>query len=155
MPATARPGPLTVLPSGEKFEIRADGQRATIVEVGGGLREYEVDGRPVIEPYSVDRMRDGAHGAPLIPWPNRLADGRYSFDGEEYQVPLTEPEKAQRHPRLPALAIVGGVEGDADRVVMSTRLYPLEAIRRHKLEGARAGHPERVIPSHRMGRNSP
>lgn len=26
---------------------------------------------------------------------------------------------------------------------------------RHKLEGARAGHPERVIPSHRMGRNSP
>lgn len=46
MPATARPGPLTVLPSGEQFEIRADGQRATIVEVGGGLRENEVDSRP-------------------------------------------------------------------------------------------------------------
>ena len=26
---------------------------------------------------------------------------------------------------------------------------------RHKLAGASAGHPERVIPSHRMGRNSP
>lgn len=44
MPATARPGPLTVLPSGEQFETRADGQRATIVEVGGGLREYEAAG---------------------------------------------------------------------------------------------------------------
>ena len=37
-------------------------------------------------------MCDGAHGAPLIPWPNRLADGRYSFGGTEYQLALTEPE---------------------------------------------------------------
>jgi aldose 1-epimerase len=73
-----------VLPSGEQFEINAGGQRATIVEVGGGLREYEVDGRPVLEPYAADRMRAGAHGAPLIPWPNRLEDGRYSFDGTTY-----------------------------------------------------------------------
>ena len=69
MPATARPGPLTVLPSGEQFEIRADGQRATIVEVGGGLREYEVDNRPVIEPYSVDRM-------PTVPTERRSIHGR-------------------------------------------------------------------------------
>ena len=126
MPATARPGPLTVLPSGELFETRADGQRATIVEVGGGLREYEVDSRPVIEPYSVDRMRDGAHGAPLIPWPNRLADGRYSFDGEEYQVPLTEPEKRNAIHGFLLWRSWEAVEGDADRVVVSTRLYPLE-----------------------------
>ena len=82
-----------VLPSGDQFEINAGGQRATIVEVGGGLREYEVEGRPVLEPYAADRIRDGAHGAPLVPWPNRLEDGRYSFDGATYQVPLTEPEK--------------------------------------------------------------
>jgi aldose 1-epimerase len=30
----------------------------------------------------------------LIPWPNRLADGRYTFDGVEYQVPITEPERS-------------------------------------------------------------
>ena len=54
---------------------------------------YEVAGRPVLDPYPVDVMCDGAHGAPLIPWPNRLADGRYRFDGADYQVALTEPEK--------------------------------------------------------------
>ena len=34
-----------------------------------------------------------AHGTPLVPWPNRLADGRYTFDGTGHQLPLTEPEK--------------------------------------------------------------
>jgi aldose 1-epimerase len=126
MPATARSGRLTVLPSGEQFEISFGGQRATIVEVGGGLREYEVDGRPVIEPYSADRMRDGAHGAPLIPWPNRLADGRYAFDGDEYQVPLTEPEKRTAIHGFLLWRSWDAVERELDRVVMGTRLYPLE-----------------------------
>ena len=71
------------------------------------FREYVVDGRPVLDPYAADRIRDGAHGAPLIPWPNRLEDGRYSFDGTTHQVPLTEPEK-ERHPRVRPLAAVGG-----------------------------------------------
>ena len=30
---------------------------------------------------------------PLIPWPNRLAEGRYSFAGSEHQLPLDEPER--------------------------------------------------------------
>jgi aldose 1-epimerase len=80
-------------PSGRQFQITRGDQRATIVEVGGGVREYRVGERDVLQPYGLDRMRDGAHGAPLIPWPNRLADGRYSFDGTEHQVALTEPDK--------------------------------------------------------------
>jgi galactose mutarotase-like enzyme len=42
------------------------------------------------------------------PWPNRLADGRYSFDGEEHQVALSEPEKQNAitgpHKHQPPLA---------------------------------------------------
>ncbi|MHA6757680.1 aldose 1-epimerase family protein [Streptacidiphilus sp. PAMC 29251] len=80
-------------PSGQQYEIAFGEQHATVVEVGGGIRSYGVGDRDVLHPYPVDAMCDGAHGAPLIPWPNRLADGRYGFDGEEYQVALTEPEK--------------------------------------------------------------
>ena len=80
-------------PSGEQFEIRHGDQRATIVEVGGGVREYVVGDSPVLDPYSLDAICDGEHGTPLIPWPNRLADGTYRFDDTEYVVPLTEPEK--------------------------------------------------------------
>jgi aldose 1-epimerase len=117
---------MAVAPSGQQIEIQAGEQRATIVEVGGGIREYEVAGRPVLDPYQVDQMADGAHGMPLIPWPNRLADGRYSFDGEDFQVALTEPSKHNAihgflrwRPWLVA-------ERDSNRVLMTARLYPLE-----------------------------
>ena len=80
-------------PSGKQYEIRFGDQRATIVEVGGGVRAYAVAGRPVLDPYPEEAMCDGAHGAPLIPWPNRLGDGRYRFDGVDYQVALSEPGK--------------------------------------------------------------
>lgn len=81
------------VPSGEQFEIVCGEQRAVIVEVGGGVRAYSVADRPVLHSYGLHEMCDGAHGAPLIPWPNRLADGRYSFDGEDHEVALSEPAK--------------------------------------------------------------
>lgn len=80
-------------PSGRQFEIRASDQRATIVEVGGGVRCYSSGGRDVLQPYPIEALCDGAHGAPLVPWPGRLAGGRYRFDGVDYQVPLSEPAK--------------------------------------------------------------
>ena len=69
-------------PSGRQYEIAFGQQRATVVEVGGGIRSYCVGDRDVLHPYAVDALYDGAHGAPLIPWPKRLADGRYRFDVE-------------------------------------------------------------------------
>jgi aldose 1-epimerase len=81
------------VPSGEQYEIAHGTQRATVVEIGGGVRAYDVDGLDVLDPYPVDAVCDGAHGTPLVPWPNRLADGRYTWDGAEYQVALTEPGK--------------------------------------------------------------
>jgi aldose 1-epimerase len=113
-------------PSGEQFEIAAGDQRATIVEVGGGIREYEVASRPVLDPYPVDAMSDGAHGAPLTPWPNRLADGRYSFDGESHQVALTEPEKHNAIHGFLRWRPWTAVEHRAELVVMATRLFPLQ-----------------------------
>ena len=116
---------MAVPPSGEQFEIASGGQRATVVEVGGGIREYEVEGRPVLDPYPLEAICDGAHGAPLIPWPNRLADGRYSFDGEDFQVPLTEPEKRNAIHGFLLWRPWRAVEHEGDRVVMAARLHPM------------------------------
>jgi aldose 1-epimerase len=79
------------VPSGAQLSIAHGNQRATVVEVGGGIREYLVGERPVLDSYPADMMCDGAHGAPLVPWPNRLADGHYSWDGVDYQVDISEP----------------------------------------------------------------
>ncbi len=112
-------------PSGEQFEIRNGAQRAIVVEVGGGVREYAVGDRPVLDPYPLDAICDGAHGAPLIPWPNRLADGAYRFDGTEHRVALTEPDKRNAIHGFLRWRSWQAVEHEASRVVMGTRLHPL------------------------------
>ncbi len=115
---------MAVPPSGEQFEIAHGEHRATLVEVGGGVREYAVGDRPVLDPYPLEAICDGAHGAPLIPWPNRLADGRYSFDGAEYQLALTEPEKLCAIHGLLRWRNWRALERSRARIVMGARLHP-------------------------------
>jgi aldose 1-epimerase len=111
-------------PSGEQFEIAHGEQRATVVEVGGGVREYSVAGRPVLEPYAREAMCDGAHGAVLIPWPNRLADGRYHFDGVDHRLALSEPDRRNAIHGLLRWQSWRALEREPDRVVMGIGLHP-------------------------------
>jgi aldose 1-epimerase len=111
-------------PSGEQFEIVHGEQRATIVEVGGGVREYSSAGRDVLEPYPLEEMCDGAHGTVLVPWPNRLSDGRYRFDGRELQLALSEPEKGNAIHGLARWRAWRALEHLADSVTMEIRLHP-------------------------------
>jgi len=113
------------VPSGDQFEINYGQQRAVIVEVGEGIRSHTDSGRDVLQPYPVDAMCDGAHGVPLVPWPNRLADGQYTFEGTDYQVALTEPTKNNVIHGFLQWRSWHAVEHDADRVVMGARLFPL------------------------------
>jgi aldose 1-epimerase len=115
---------MTFVPSGEQFEIVYGEQRAVVVEVGAGVREYAVAGREVLQSYGIEDMCDGAHGAPLIPWPNRLADGRYEFDGERHQLALTEPAKHNAIHGLLRWRSWWAAEREPHRVVMATRLRP-------------------------------
>jgi aldose 1-epimerase len=111
-------------PSGRQFEIADGEQRATIVEVGGGLREYCCGDRQVLDPYPLDQICDGAHGAVLVPWPNRLDDGRYRFDGQELQLALTEPAKRNAIHGLARWRNWRAVEHEHDRVRMELRVHP-------------------------------
>jgi aldose 1-epimerase len=117
---------MSYAPSGQQFALHAGDQHATIVEVGAGVREYRLGDRDVLHSYPLDAICDGAHGAPLIPWPNRLGEGRYRFDGTDYQVSLTEPEKNNAIHGFLRWRNWQAVERDDARIVMGTRLYPLQ-----------------------------
>jgi len=88
---TSHPQPTR--PSGRQIEITHADQRAWIVEVGGSLRAYQVGDHDVLDGYSADERCTAARGQSLIPWPNRLRDGRYRFADRDHQLPLTEPDK--------------------------------------------------------------
>jgi aldose 1-epimerase len=79
--------------SGTQWSIEADGHRAVVVEVGGVLREYAAGDRAILDGFGVDEVSPGSAGQVLAPWPNRIRDGRYTFDGTAYQLPLTEPDR--------------------------------------------------------------
>lgn len=116
---------MTGTPSGEQFEISVAAQRATLVEVGGGIRAYSVHGRDVLDGYPAGQMCDGARGTPLIPWPNRLADGAYRFDGKDHQLALTEPEKHNAIHGLLRWRPWTLRERDHARAVVGTVLHPM------------------------------
>ncbi len=80
-------------PSGEQYDIAAEGYAATITEVGATLRDLNHLGRPLVVGFGPDEIRPAYRGAVLAPWPNRVADGHYSFDGRLNQLPLTEPAR--------------------------------------------------------------
>lgn len=80
-------------PTGAQFELRGDGQRAVVTEVGAGLRSWCVDGEELLDTFPADAPADSYRGAVLAPWPNRIRDGRYAFAGVEHRLPVTEPER--------------------------------------------------------------
>jgi aldose 1-epimerase len=80
-----------VSPTGASFEITHGRQRAVVTEVGATLREYEVNGAAVIEGSPADAPASGGRGQLLLPWPNRIRDGRYAFEGRNNQLALSDP----------------------------------------------------------------
>lgn len=67
---------------------------AVVTEVGATLRAYDVSGVPVIDGFAEHEPVLGARGMSLLPWPNRVADGRWTWRGEVHQLALTEPDRA-------------------------------------------------------------
>jgi aldose 1-epimerase len=82
-----------VAPSGEQYEIAGGGYRAVVVESGAALRTLEHEGRALVDGFAADAMSSGGRGQVLMPWPNRLRDGRYTFGGRDLQLGLSEPAR--------------------------------------------------------------
>lgn len=105
-------------PSGRQHHLALGDQRATIAEVGASVRTYAVGGRDVVLPFDEDVIAPAFSGAVLVPWPNRLRDGQYTWDGTDHQVAVTEPDRGTAlhglvaHARFERVAAGSGPDGD-------------------------------------------
>jgi len=113
-----------IAPSGEQIEIVAGDQHAVVVEVGGGLRSYTAGGRELVDGYGTNEMSSSGRGQALIPWPNRLQDGSYEFDGRRHQLPLNEPERRNAIHGLVRWVAWTASARESHRVVMEYVLHP-------------------------------
>lgn len=110
--------------SGAQTELVHGRQRAVVVEVGGGLRTYAVGYLAVLDGYGEGELRVSGRGQVMAPWPNRLEDGRYTWDGVDYQLPVDE---VAAHNAIHGLAVWASwrvVEQEPHRAVLGHRLLP-------------------------------
>jgi len=114
-------------PSGTQYRLEHGDQRAVVTEVGATLRTYEVRGSEVCWGFGEDEMCGGGRGQVLAPWPNRLRDGRYEFEGTPAQVPLDEPERGNAIHGLVRWAPWGLVEHGRSAVRLEHVLHPQPA----------------------------
>ena len=112
--------------SGEQVVLVAGELRLTVVTEGGGMRELSCGDWSVLDGYGVGEVPLGAYGQVLIPWPNRLAGGRYEFEGHAYQVPLSEPAQSNALHGFARWMTWSVVERQADRARLRLLLHPRE-----------------------------
>ena len=109
--------------SGRQFELVAGDQRAVVTEVGAGLRAYTVEGRDVLDGYGAEEVCPSGRGQLLVPWPNRIEDGSYEFDGAPHQLPLNEPDRRNAIHGLVRWSAWTAAEVETGRVVLEHVLY--------------------------------
>ena len=113
-----------ISPSGEQIELSFGDQRVVVVGVGGGLRTYSVGDRPVLDGYSAQELCPSGRGQLLAPWPNRIEDGSYEFDGRTHQLPLDEPERRNAIHGLVRWSQWSVAEREQHRVALEHRVHP-------------------------------
>jgi aldose 1-epimerase len=110
--------------SGDQHTLRAHGYVAEIAGVGATLRALTFDGRDLIVPFGADELRPVMRGAVMAPWPNRIADGRYTFEGVTHQLVRNEPALATAAHGLVSWLGFRVVEKSAHRVVLTATIEP-------------------------------
>jgi aldose 1-epimerase len=115
-----------MFPSGEQYEFAANDYRAVVTQVGATLRDLQHAGRDLIAGFAAEELRPASRGALLIPWPNRIADGRYTFDGKTHQVPINEVSRNNAMHGLVSWQPWHLVEQADDSVVLAYRLFPMK-----------------------------
>ena len=115
---------LGAAPSGEQIEIAPATSGRLSSRSAAGCARTRPAGRELLDGYA--RRGDGrsGRGQVLIPWPNRLEDGSYEFDGRRHQLPLDEPARENAIHGLVRWAAWTVAERDGDRVVVEHMLHP-------------------------------
>jgi aldose 1-epimerase len=80
-------------PTGQQWRIGHGPHDVIVCEVGATLRSYNIGSRAVIDGFGPQEWSHSGRGQVLAPWPNRLAEGRYEFNGVQAQAALDEPER--------------------------------------------------------------
>jgi aldose 1-epimerase len=82
---------MTIPLTGTQYEIESGSYRATVTELGAGLRGLSFGQTQLVVGFDADELPPHSAGQLLTPWPNRVNGGHYAFAGGDYHLALSEP----------------------------------------------------------------
>lgn len=105
--------------------ILANGEtRLHVSPYGASLRGLTVRGQPVVTVYEGAKGKVGGQGDVLIPFPGRVREGRYSFNGQTYQMDKNDKEGPNAiHGFLRTVLWDIGAQTDT-KITFSTNIHP-------------------------------
>ena len=116
------------LPTGEQFALETSTSsgdiRATITAVAAGIRTLSINGIDLVPPFGEDQTPPAGAGIVLLPWPNRIRDGRWSHDGVDHQLVISEPAKNNAIHGLLRNTEYRPIARERDSVTLSATVYP-------------------------------
>ena len=143
----------TPLPPGEQhvlFRTTPLGEaRAIITELAASLRTLSIGGVDLTQPYPENSTPPFADGIVLVPWPNRIPDGKWDLHGKPQRLDITEPERNNAIHGLLRNAPYRLLASTDDSVTLGATIFPqrgypflLETTVRYQLvdDGIRVTH---------------
>lgn len=85
-------GHMSADPTGHRFVLQSERGSAEIAQVGAALRSLRIGDVDLVPPYADDVPTPAASGVVLVPWPNRIRDGKWTQRGETRQLAISEPK---------------------------------------------------------------
>lgn len=109
---------------GELYTLTAGAYRAEVSAVGATLESLTVDGRDLLLRSPETGPMLFYRGAIVAPWPNRIGDGTYTWDGQEIRTALTEPERGNALHGLVSFQAFTPASVSAQALELRTELFP-------------------------------
>lgn len=73
-------------------QIECGGYNATIADKGAALASLTLNGRDLVVPHEPETTPVGFSGQVLIPWPNRIAEATYVWEGATHRLHVNESD---------------------------------------------------------------
>jgi aldose 1-epimerase len=108
--------------SGTDINLAHGPYTATVTRRGGALRELRRGNRDLVVGFGPDGPVPDYRGVICAPWPNRLADGTYTYAGSSYAAGVNEPERAAALHGLALHQPWDVLEAATDRAVLRCRI---------------------------------
>jgi aldose 1-epimerase len=80
-------------PTGTRIALANGTARAEVGTLAAVLCSLRIGDIHLTEPIAADASPAFCNGTVLVPWPNRVRDGRWAYDGRMLQLDITEPDR--------------------------------------------------------------